>query len=212
MMDTQVIRIDPHRIDRVALDIAVDVLKRDGVMVYPTETFYGLGVNAFSAAAIDKVYALKGREKSKPLSVVISEPEMLRELIAEVPPLFKPLAEAFWPGPLTLVFKASPHIPSELVAKGGTIGVRLPAVPWIWTLIDRTGFPLTATSANLSGEEAEADPESVLQIFRGKVELILDAGSTPGALPSSVVDLTGDSPRILREGQIPGSQLRSFWA
>ena len=211
-METKILKIDPLKIDRDVLDAVVGVLKRDGVIVYPTETFYGLGANAFSTAAIQKVYALKGRKKNKPLSVVISEPEMLRDLISEVPPLLAPIGKAFWPGPLTLVFRASSAVPSELMGEGGTIAVRLPVVPWLWTLIDQAGFPLTATSANLSGEDAAADFETVRRIFSGKVELILDGGSTPGSLPSSLVDLTEEPPRILREGRIPAAELRRFWA
>jgi L-threonylcarbamoyladenylate synthase len=210
-METRILKIDPTKISKDVLNTVVGILKQDGMIVYPTETFYGLGVNAVSSTAIQKVYGLKGREKDKPLSVVISELEMLSALVVEIPDIFERLAQKFWPGPLTMVFKASPNIPPELVGSTGTIGIRLPAVPWIWTLIDRARFPLTATSANLSGEKESADPETVIQNFSGKVELILDAGRTPGSLPSTVLDLTQETPQVLREGVVPGNELRSFW-
>ncbi len=211
-METKVLKIDPIKISKDVLNTVIGILRQDGMIVYPTETFYGLGVNAVSPNAIRKVYGLKGREKNKPLSVVISELEMLSALVIEIPEYFEPLAKKFWPGPLTMVFKASPNIPSELVGGTGTIGIRLPAVPWIWTVIDRARFPLTATSANLSGEKETADPETVVRTFTGKVELILDAGRTPGSLPSTVLDLTQETPRVLREGVIPVNALRGFWA
>ncbi len=211
-METKVLKIDPTKISKDVLNTVIGILRQDGMIVYPTETFYGLGVNAVSPNAIRKVYGLKGREKNKPLSVVISELEMLSALVIEIPEYFEPLAKKFWPGPLTMVFKASPNIPSELVGGTGTIGIRLPAVPWIWTVIDRARFPLTATSANLSGEKETADPETVVRTFTGKVELILDAGRTPGSLPSTVFDLTQETPRVLREGVIPVNALRGFWA
>ncbi len=211
-METKILKIDPNKIGKDVLDTVTGVLKQDGMIVYPTETFYGLGVNAVSPDAIQKIYVVKGRDKDKPLSVVISEQEMLSALVAEIPVSFEALAKNFWPGPLTMVFKASLNIPPELVGSTGTIGIRLPAVPWIWTLIDLTRFPLTATSANLSGEKETADPDTVIRTFAGKVELILDAGETPGSLPSTVLDLTGETPRVLREGVIPVTELRRFWA
>ena len=210
-MQTKIFKVNSAKLDKGTLDTVVEVLRQDGVMVYPTETFYGLGANALSPPAIQKVYRLKAREENKPLSVVISDLEMLKGLVAEVPAVFGPLSKDFWPGPLTLVLKASPKVPPELERGTGTIGVRLPAVPWIWTLLDRAGFPLTATSANLSGEQEIADPESVIRGFKGKVDVILDSGNTPGSRPSTVLDLTLERPHILREGVIPEADLRRYW-
>jgi len=206
-MNTQIIQVDPQKIDHAQITGIVRVLKRDGIIVFPTETFYGLGACCYSASAVNKVYALKERGKRKPLSVVIADLKMLADIVSNIPPVFEKIAEEFWPGPLTMVLEASSRLPSSLLGPKKTIGVRLPGHAWLRELIRTAGFPLTATSANLTGEKEISHPDDAVRVFMGKVDMIIDAGPTTGGLPSTVLDLTQDKPVILREGAIPASRL-----
>jgi L-threonylcarbamoyladenylate synthase len=135
---------------------------------------------------------------------------MAKEMAAEIPPVFFTLTARFWPGPLTLVLKAASHLPRELIGTKKMIGIRLPDVPWLQALIRETGTPLITTSANISGEGEIASPEEVILLFQEKVDLIVDGGPTPGGEPSTVVDLTGEKPVLVREGRIDNKELREF--
>jgi len=208
-MNTQIIKISPGIIAIDKIDEIVEVLRRDGVIVYPTETFYGLGANGFSAKAIQKVYRLKKREAYKPLSVVISDVSMLDKIVSKIPSFFRPLISEFWPGPLTIILKASPEVPMELQG-GGTIGVRLTGHTWVRSLVSRAHFPITATSANISGEKEISSAQKAKVLYKGKVDLIVDGGVTQGIVPSTVVDMSGEEPRLVREGGISSSQLKIF--
>jgi L-threonylcarbamoyladenylate synthase len=208
-MKTRILKVSHNIIAMDKIDDIVEVLRKDGIIVYPTETFYGLGVNGFSAKAIQAAYRLKKREASKPLSVMISDISMLDQIATQVPPLFRPLISEFWPGPLTIILKASPSVPAELQGKG-TIGVRLSSHKWVRALVSRARFPITATSANITGGEEISGPRKVKALFDGVVDLIVDGGRTQGFLPSTVVDLSRERPRLIREGAISSSQLKIF--
>lgn len=210
-LHTQIIKISPHLIEDKKIELIVRVLREEGIMAYPTDTFYGLGANCYLERAIEKVYRLKRREKAKPISLVISDRSMVNEVCVDIPPLFKTLTKAFWPGPLTLVLKASATLPKILQSEQGSIGVRLPDLSWLRRVIRQSGFPLTATSANISGEKEISKPERVIEIFEGKVDLIIDGGKTPGRLPSTVVDLTLARPKILREGALSSSKFSEYF-
>jgi L-threonylcarbamoyladenylate synthase len=134
---------------------------------------------------------------------------MVREISASLPPSFRPLAEEFWPGPLTLVLPAAAGLPEFLLGPGRTIAVRIPPLSWLRALVKEIGQPLTATSANLSGEKELADPAEVIALFRDKVEIVVDGGPSPGGVPSTIVDLTSPEPRILRIGTIPEIRIRA---
>ena len=151
------------------MDMIVRVLRKGGVIAYPTDTFYGLGVNCFSQKAVQRIYRLKKRQSSKPLSVLVSDRDMVRSLAKEIPSLFWELTEQFWPGPLTGVLKASSSLPREMLGPGDSVGIRLPGVSWLQDLIAETDFPITATSANISGEKEIEDPLRVWDVFSGKV-------------------------------------------
>jgi L-threonylcarbamoyladenylate synthase len=209
-MNTQVIKIVTEEYPEEELKKIVSVLKKDGVIVYPTETFYGLGANCLSPRAVEKIFALKGRDRSKPLLVVVSDRDMLESLVTEVPPVAEALIVKYWPGPLTLIFRANRLLPREFTGAGKTVGVRLPAHEGLIDLVKEAGFPITATSANISGEDEISDPQKVMDIFTGKVNCIVDGGKTKGGHPSTVVDLTSPKPRILREGAIPSSKLKKW--
>jgi L-threonylcarbamoyladenylate synthase len=185
-------------------------LAEEGVIVYPTETFYGLGANCLSRRALRRIFEIKKRPAEKGLPVLVPDLAMAKRLTAETPPAFEALTVRFWPGPLTVILKAAPALPAELVGPGRTIGVRLPAVGWLQELIRETGAPLVTTSANISGQGEIESPEQVRRVFEGKVDLILDGGRTPGAKPSTVIDLTGEKPVLVREGVVGKKELEEF--
>ena len=185
------------------------ILLGNGLVAYPTETFYGLGAAALSARAVARIYRLKARDPGKPLPVIASDLEMVVEIAGPLPPVFWTLAEEFWPGPLTLVLKASAAIPAFLAGPGGSIAVRIPPVSWVRRLAYEISQPLTATSANLSGEGEMTDPSAVASVFEGKIELIIDGGATPGGSPSTLLDLTTPEPRFLRVGAVSAERIRA---
>ena len=207
---TRVIKINPNRVEADKIREIAEVLKKESVIAYPTDTFYGLGASCFSEKAIKKVYRLKGRSLSKPLSLLVSGMDMVQDIAFDVPSIFFELAENFWPGPLTIVLKASSRLPNVLLGPKKSIGIRLPAVLWLQELMNEAGFPITATSANISDEKEIASPERVMAIFCGKVSLIADGGKTKGGLPSTVLDLTSPRIKILREGAVPRSLLEKY--
>jgi L-threonylcarbamoyladenylate synthase len=185
------------------------ILGREGIAVFPTDTFYGLGGNAYVAAAVEKIFGLKKRLRGKPLSVVISGLEMAGQAAADPPAALFRLAAAFWPGPLTLVLKARPVFPPALLGPGGTIAMRAPALPWLRSFLAVAGFPLTATSANLAGEAEIDDPAEARRLFEGRVELFIDGGWTPGGAVSTIVDLTGETPRLVRPGAVSWGDIQA---
>jgi L-threonylcarbamoyladenylate synthase len=206
---TRIIGIDPALENAGVVRAIAAALLEDAVAAYPTETFYALGAAAFSRKAVEKVYRLKKREPGKPLPVVASDLDMVKEISASLPPSFRLLAWEFWPGPLTLVLPAAARLPAFLLGPGRTIAVRIPPLPWLRSLVREISQPLTATSANLSGEKELADPAEVITLFRGRVEIVVDGGLAPAGAPSTIVDLTTPEPRILREGKIPAARIRA---
>ncbi len=211
-IETRVIKIHPGKAESEKIGQIAQVLRNEGVIVYPTETFYGLGASCFSKTAIRRIYRLKRRPPSKPLPILVSGADMVREVAVEIPDIFWRLAEELWPGPLTVVLKASPVLPGEMLGPGTSVGLRFPSLPWLIALLKETCFPVTATSANVSGEKELSRPEEVIASFQGKVDLIVKGGKTTGIMPSTVVDLTALPPKVLREGALPLSRLEKFLA
>jgi L-threonylcarbamoyladenylate synthase len=207
---TDVMKIDSASAGRREAAAVAEVMRRGGLAVYPTDTFYGLGGDGLTVEVVRKIYALKRRATSKPLLVLVSGTDMVAGLAEGIPPVFWGVAGRFWPGPLTVVLRASPRVPSELAGGTGTIAVRLPAVRWLRELVREAGFPVVATSANVSGEEEIASGDEARRAFEGKVDLVVDGGSTPGGMPSTVLDLASSRPNILREGATSSAALRDF--
>ena len=182
---------------------AADIVRRGGVIAFPTETFYGLGACPFDACAVQRIFDLKGRPfQDAPILVLVRSRADLETLAVEITPAAERLMEACWPGPLTIVFRASVAVPSVLTAGTGTIGVRLPAHPDVQRLLEAVGGPLTATSANRSGRPPAMTVDEVERTLGDGVDAILDGGATPGGLPSTVVDTTVTPPRVIREGRV----------
>ncbi len=209
MIRTRIFELSPAGERSGTLSAIAAALLGDAVIAYPTETFYALGAAALSRKAVEKVYRLKKRDAAKPMSIIVSDLDMVREVAGPLPPAFRVLAGEFWPGPLTLVLRASGRLPEFLPGPDGTIAVRIPPLAWLRQLVREISQPLTATSANLSGEKEMADPSEVAAVFRGKVEVIVDGGPSPGGAPSTIVDLTSAEPRILRDGAVPAARIRA---
>ena len=200
-MLTRVLAVDPLAPDATAVAQAARVLANGGVVAFPTETFYGLGVAALDAAAVRRLFALKGRPESRPILVLVDDPARVGAL-AEVSDTARALMARHWPGALTLVLPVRPGVPTELTAGTGTIGVRQPAHAVARALVTALDMPVTAPSANLTGEAPPTTAKEVLRVFEGKLDLVLDGGATAGGMPSTVLDVTVEPPRVLREGAV----------
>ena len=188
-------------------DEARTVLRRHGIIAVPTETFFGLAVNPFQEEALSRLFALKDRAPEKPVLVMVAGPEMLDQVVREVPEVASRLMARFWPGPLTIIFPSLPHLPRLLTGGTGTIGVRQPRQSLTCRLITALGHPITGTSANRAGRRPLVRAAEVAREFGDGVDLILDAGPCPGGLPSTIVDVTTSSPRLVRAGAIPPAEL-----
>jgi L-threonylcarbamoyladenylate synthase len=199
---TEVVRVDPVAPDERVLDEAARVLGRGGLVAFPTETFYGLGAAALDRRAVRRVFEVKGRPASMPLLVLVDSEAMVGRVALEIPARARELITRHWPGALTLVLRASAGLPAELTAGTGTVGVRLPAHATARALVRALGAPVTAPSANPTGAEPPTTAAAVLGHFGDALDLVLDGGPTPGGAPSTVVDVTVDPPRVIRQGAV----------
>ena len=191
---------------------AVTAIRQGEVIVFPTETFYGLGADALNSAAVEKVVSLKGRNLESPIAVIVADREMLREVVTVVPPTALRLMERFWPGPLTLVLPAKKTLPAPLLNSSGGVGIRISSHPAATRLARELGRPLTATSANPSGKEPARTVEEAMGYFSGRVEIFLDGGRLKGTKGSTVVEIVQGKLRIIREGEIPAEELKRVFA
>lgn len=182
---------------------AAEVIAAGGVIAFRTDTFYGLGADPFNAAAVARIRELKGREDNKPILLLISDVEQVQRVIVEATEAFSLAAHEFWPGPLTIIGLAVPALPEEITSGTGTVGVRLPADEKVRELVRECGGILTATSANPSGREPARSAPEVLSYFPHGLDLIVDGGEVTATEPSTVLDASTSSPRVVREGAIP---------
>ncbi|HEY2988641.1 MAG TPA: L-threonylcarbamoyladenylate synthase [Candidatus Binatia bacterium] len=186
---------------------ALQALKRGGVIVFPTETFYGLGVDALDAAAIERIVFLKGRNPDSPIAVIVADREMLTQVVPEVSPITEKLISRFWPGPLTLVLPAKHGLPAPLLNREGKIGVRVSSHPIAIRLTRELGRPITATSANPSRKRPARTIQEARGYFVGGIEVFLHAGSLTGRAGSTVVEVIGSRLKVIREGEISLTEL-----
>jgi L-threonylcarbamoyladenylate synthase len=205
---TTVLRIDPSRIDREALATAADQLRAGGLVAFPTETVYGLGAHALNREAVRRVFEAKGRPSTDPLIVHIASAAGLEALTASVPEPARILAEAFWPGPLTLVLPRATTVPDDVTAGLATVAVRVPAHPIAKALLELAGIPIAAPSANLFSRPSPTTAAHVRDDLDGRIDLIVDGGETTHGIESTVVDLSGGTPTILRPGAVTIEMLR----
>jgi L-threonylcarbamoyladenylate synthase len=187
--------------------LAVEVLRDGGIVAFPTDTVYGVGAHAMLAAAVERLYLVKERPPDKAIPLLLSGVDVLPQVVSEIPGAAYALVERFWPGPLTVVLRRAPDVPDAVTSGGDTVAVRVPDHPVTQALLAALAGPLAATSANLSGQPAPDTAQGVLDQLDGRIRLILDGGTCPGGVASTVVDLTVSPPRILRLGGISEQQI-----
>ena len=194
--------VDPVQPDPMAIARAAATLREGGVVAIPTDTLYGLAADPWNPAAVARIFAIKGREEDRPLPLVAANVTQVTRWIGEMDRVASRLAERFWPGPLTLVMRAPAELPSNVTAGGGTIGIRVPAHAVTIALCAAFDRPITATSANTSGQPATDRPDFVAEQLSMGLDVLLDAGITPGGPASTIVDVTQAEVRLLRAGAV----------
>jgi L-threonylcarbamoyladenylate synthase len=196
-------RIEAGRPDRRALSRAAAILRDGGVVAYPTDTLYGLAANPASAAAMAQLYRIKGRPVDQAVPLIAASIEQVESAGGSLGPASRRLAACFWPGPLTLVLPAWPGLDASVHAGLGTIAIRVPDHPVARMLAGACGWPITSTSANRSGGAATRDPDEVRRAIGEALDAMIDAGLSPGGVPSTIVDARGEVPQLLRAGAVP---------
>jgi len=207
----EIVKINPETPDMRMVSYVADRIKAGQVVGMPTDTFYGLAADPLNLRAVDLIYDVKTRSRHKPLSLLIESVEQAEYLAVW------PLCEAFyqitgkyWPGPLTIIVKASSRLPLKVTANTGNVALRVPAARIPVEVIRAAGVPITATSANISGASECTTAEGVRQQLGGRIGLIVDGGASPRDVASTIVDMSGDKTTILRQGAIPESELAEF--
>ena len=188
---------------------AANVLNKGGVIVYPTETLYGIGAAALNSNSVKKVFEIKGRPRGMPIPLLVRDNDMLSG-IAELNDIASTLAENFWPGALTLILHARGNLPGLITAGSGKVAVRISAHDFVKALFKCVDQPITSTSANVSGGGNLVDFAEIHEAFKGKVDLIVDSGNIPPSGGSTILDVTVNPPQILREGDIREEEIKEF--
>ncbi len=188
---------------------AASVLKSGGVIVYPTETLYGIGAIGTNSNAVERIFEIKGRPHGKPIPLLIKNIEMLSKIAIDNP-IAASLSEEYWPGKLTMILEQKAELPELITCGTGKIALRISSHPFLQNLFKFIEEPLTSTSANLSGGENLQDPQELFETFNGKVDLIVDSGKIPASKGSTIVDLTLNPPQILRDGDVDSKTLKEF--
>lgn len=189
------------------IELAVEVLKSGGIIAFPTDTVYGLGADPSNEKAVDKVYRVKKRPRALPLPLLLAEKSELTKVACIVPDIAWRLAERFLPGGLTLVLPKGARVPEAVTAGGDTVAVRIPDHYIATAIIRGLGTPLVGTSANVSGKPSPVTAQGVYEQLGDEVDLIIDGGRSPGGVESTVIDLSGDVPVIVREGAVPQGEI-----
>ncbi len=202
--------VDPASPQRDALEEAAKWILAGRVVAIPTDTLYGLAVDPFSAAAVDALFAAKDRPGERALPLIASDRAQVERVLGPLTPLGARLADRGWPGPLTLVVAAPRSIAAAVTAGTGTVGVRVPQHDVARAIARMVGRPLTATSANISGEPATDDPDRVEASLGDRIEMLVDVGRTAGGLPSTIVDVTGAEPRLIRAGAVSWDEIQRW--
>ena len=208
-MKTLFYEIDRDRPDPRIMEAAADIIRRGGLVAFPTETVYGLGANDLDAAAVARIFAAKGRPADNPLILHIADREELEEWVAAVPDWLEPLLEQFWPGPFTVVLPRSDTVPDIVTAGLDTVAVRLPSLGAARELIRAAGVPIAAPSANLSGRPSPTTAAAVMADMEGRIDMVLDAGPCEVGLESTVLDCVSQPPTILRPGGVTQEMLEA---
>ena len=207
-MPAEILKIDSQNPEPSLITYAAEQIRAGRVLGIPTDTFYGLAADPFNLGAVQHIYKIKSRSKHKPLSLLVESVDQADELANATSELFYLLARKYWPGPLTLIVKATSRLPLKVTANTGNVALRVPGSPIPLAVVHAVGFPVTATSANVSGATECTTAEGVRQQLGDKLPVIVDGGPSPRSVASTIVDLTDPSGwRVLREGAIPSSEI-----
>lgn len=207
-MRAEILKISSSEPETRLVSYVAQQIRAGKAIGMPTDTFYGLAVDPFNLRAVDGVYEIKSRSRHKPLSLLIESVDQAEELTRPLPSEFYALARRFWPGPLTVIVRAAPRLPLKVTANTGNVALRVPAAPIPLAVIRESGIPITATSANVSGESECTTAAAVQEQLGERIPLIVDGGESPRSVASTIVDLTGsDGWRVLREGAVPNQEI-----
>ncbi len=201
-----------EKINENEIKQATEEIRKGNLVLFPTETVYGIGANALNAEAVKKIFIAKGRAQDNPLIVHVSNIQMVEEIVEDISNLERKLIEKFWPGPLTIIFPRKNVIPNVVTANLDTVAIRMPSNKIASILIEKAGVPIAAPSANISGKPSGTKVEDIIAELDGKVSYILDGGSTDIGLESTVIRVDGNSIDILRPGKITKEQLEEVLA
>ncbi len=188
-------------------ELAASIISQGGLIAFRTDTFYGLGVDPFNLEAVERIKMLKGREDGKPILLLIADSNTVSQLMAESSDLFELVTKHLWPGPLTIVVPAVPHLSAAITASTGTVGLRLPNDENVRTLVRECGGVLTATSANPAGKEPAESASQVSEYFPVGIDLIIDGGGVSVTEPSTVLDIMRTPPKLIREGVLSRAEI-----
>jgi L-threonylcarbamoyladenylate synthase len=197
-----VVKIDADDPDQETLLAAAEAVLRGGVIAFPTDTLYGLGCSLFDVSAVEMVARLKRRDPSLAVISLIPETRQVDGLAVDITPIARGLMERHWPGPLSLIFRAAPIVPPRVRGAGGTVALRVPRDHLCQRLLDTIGGPVVSSSANLSGQRPAETAEEVVRIFGNQLDMVLDGGPRRGGVSSTLVDVSGRKPRLLRRGAL----------
>lgn len=208
---TKTLKIDTDHPETELIREAVSMIQQGGVAAYPTETFYGLGVDVTNDQAIKRLFDIKRRDYGNPVSVIVSDRKMLATIVDEIPEKASILMDAFWPGPLTILFNTNTKISRRLTTNTGKIGIRISSHPVAAALVKVLGAPLTTTSANLAGFPPSLSARHLRSYFGEKLDLVVDVGELAPSRGSTVVDVTEEKLAIIREGVIPADAIFRYY-
>jgi len=210
----EILKINSENPESSLIRYAADQIRSGEVLGMPTDTFYGLAADPFNLRAVDRVYEIKSRSRHKPLSLLIESVDQAEELANNLPQEFRALARRFWPGPLTIIVKASSRLPLKVTANTGNVALRVPNARIPLAVVQAAQIPITATSANLSGESECTTAVAVRDQLQGRISIIVDGGASPREIASTIVDLTDEEKRwyVLREGAISAQEISQFFA
>jgi len=210
----EIVKINAENPEASLVQYAADQIRAGQVLGMPTDTFYGLAADPFNLRAVDRVYDIKSRSRHKPLSLLIESVDQAEDLARPLPQEFHALVRRFWPGPMTIIVRAASRLPLKVTANTGNVALRVPNSRIALSVIKAAGIPITATSANLSGAAECTTAVAVRDQLQDRIPLIVDGGTSPREVASTIVDLTDDEARwrILREGAIPAEEISRFFA
>ena len=199
-----------NNIDYAKLKEPAEIIRSGGIVIFPTETVYGIGVNGLDEKAIKKLYEVKQRPLNKPISLLVSNMDMIKKVAKDITKLEYLLMEKFFPGPLTIILKKKDIVPDVLAANNDTVGVRMPANKIALELIEYSGVPIATPSANISGKPSGTNLKDIMKDFEGKVDYFIDGGQSEIGLPSTIVQVIDGVPHILRQGSIKEEDLQNL--